>query len=81
MHHGGETQDSGKRDHFYEVYPDNGDMDMLQVAVTLQKVGYQYMLMPDHMPRHPDDPNGRQAFAFGFGYIKAILQAVKAMIL
>lgn len=67
----------GKRDHFYEVYPDNGDMDMLQVALTLQKVGYSYMVMPDHMPQHEDDPNGRQAFAFAFGYIKAVLQAVE----
>ena len=66
----------GRRDDFQEVYPDEGDLDMLQVARTLRDVGYPYMVMPDHMPRHPDDPHGRQAFAFGYGYIKAILQAV-----
>ena len=60
-----------------EVYPDEGDMDMLQVALTLYEVDYPYMLMPDHMPRHADDPNGRQAFAYGFGYIKGLLQAVE----
>jgi mannonate dehydratase len=32
--------------------------------------------MPDHVPRHPDDPGGRQAFAFTYGYIKALLHAV-----
>ena len=67
----------GRRDYFQEVYPDEGDMDMLQVARTLYEVDYPYMLMPDHMPAHRDDPGGRQAFAFGFGYIKALLQAVR----
>ena len=37
-----------------------------------------YMLMPDHMPQHPDDPLGRQGFAYGFGYIKGILQTLEA---
>ncbi len=36
------------------------------------------MLMPDHMPQHPDDPKGRQAFAYGFGYIRGILQTLQA---
>ena len=66
----------GKRDDFQEVFPDEGDMDMVQVARTLQEVDYPYMVMPDHLPRHPDDPGGRQAFAFGYGYIKAIIQAI-----
>lgn len=66
----------GRRDDFQEVYPDEGDMDMLQVALTLKEVDYPYMLMPDHMARHPDDPGGKQAFAFGYGYIKGILQAI-----
>ena len=69
----------GHRDDFQEVYPDEGDMDMLQVALTLQEVGYEFMLMPDHVPRHPDDPQGLQAFAFAYGYIAGILQAVAAM--
>jgi mannonate dehydratase len=69
----------GKRDDFVEVYPDEGDMNMVEVAMTLAEVDYPYMLMPDHMPRHQDDPNGRQAFAFGFGYIKGVLQAVERL--
>ncbi len=68
----------GKRDDFQEVYLDNGDMDMLEVIRTLHEVDYPYMVMPDHVPRHPDDPQGRQAFAFSFGYIKALLKAVAA---
>jgi mannonate dehydratase len=69
----------GRRDDFQEVYPDEGEMDMLQVALTLHEVGYEFMLMPDHMPGHPDDPQGMQAFAFAYGYIAGLLQAVAAM--
>jgi mannonate dehydratase len=37
------------------------------------------MVMPDHMPTHPDDPGSHQAFAFGCGYIKGMIQAVSAL--
>jgi mannonate dehydratase len=66
----------GRRDRFVEVFPDEGDLDMPQVLRTLQAVDYPYMVMPDHMPQHDDDPGGHQAFAFGYGYIKALIQAV-----
>jgi mannonate dehydratase len=68
----------GRRDSFQEVFPDEGDMDMFEVMRTLKEVSYPYMVMPDHMPRHPDDPGGLQAFAYGFGYINALIQAVHA---
>ncbi len=68
----------GRRDDFREVFPDDGDMNMVEVMRTLKAVDYPYMVMPDHLPRHDDDPNGRQAFAFGYGYIKALIQAVEA---
>ncbi len=68
----------GKRNNFYEVYPDNGDVDMHKVMQTLMEVDYPYLVMPDHMPRHPDDPLRRQAYAYGFGYIRAMIQAVDA---
>ena len=68
----------GRRDDFQEVYPDEGDLDMLEVALTLHEVGYEFMLMPDHMPVHPDDPQGLQSFAFAYGYIAGILHAVAA---
>ena len=66
----------GRRDDFQEVFPDEGDTNMVDVMRTLKQVGYQYMVMPDHMPHHDDDPRQDQAFAFGYGYIKALIQAV-----
>jgi mannonate dehydratase len=68
----------GRRDDFQEVFPDEGDMDMVAVMRTLKQVGYSHMVMPDHMPHHDDDPRQDQAFAFGYGYIKALIQAVDA---
>jgi mannonate dehydratase len=68
----------GRRDSFQEVYPDEGDMDMAAVMRTLKQVKYPYMVMPDHLPRHEDDPRQDQAFAFGYGYIRALIQAVEA---
>lgn len=48
------------------------------VRGVLKEVSYAYMVMPDHMPTHPDDPGGHQAFAFAYGYIKAMIQAATA---
>ena len=66
----------GGWDRFMEVYPDNGDMDFYEVVKTLKSVGYPYMLCPDHVPQHADPEAREQAFAFAYGYIKALLQAV-----
>ena len=67
----------GRRDSFQEVYPDEGDLNMVDLARTLWEVDYPYMVMPDHVPLHPDDPRRRQGFAYGFGYIKGVLQALR----
>jgi mannonate dehydratase len=67
----------GHRDDFYETFPDEGDVDMAAVMRTLRDVAYPYMVMPDHMPQHTDDPGQQQAFAFGYGYIRALIQAVQ----
>ena len=63
---------------FRETFIDDGDVDMLKALRVYKEVGYDGMLMPDHVPRVPADPRGWQAFAFTFGYIKALLAAVEA---
>jgi len=68
----------GCRDDFREVYPDEGDIDMPQVMKILKEVGYTGMVMPDHMPTLAEDPGQLQGFAFAFGYIKALIEAVHA---
>ena len=69
----------GKRDDFVEVYPDEGDVNFVKAMMVYKEVGYPYMMMPDHVPHHPDDPEGSQAFAFAYGYIRALIQAVDAV--
>jgi len=66
----------GRRDDFMEVYPDEGDIDFVKAIRVYKEIEYPYMLMPDHVPQHPDDPGGNQAFAFCYGYIRALIQAV-----
>jgi mannonate dehydratase len=65
----------GHRDDFIEVYPDEGDVDFVKAIQVYKEVGYKYMLMPDHVPQAPGDPNGLQSFAYCYGYIKALIQA------
>ena len=61
---------------FAEVYPDEGEMSFLQVMRILRDTQFAGSICPDHMPIHPDDPGGLQSFAFGYGYIRALIQAV-----
>ncbi len=67
----------GKRDKFVETYPDEGDVDFFKAMMTYKEVGYPYMMMPDHMPRHAGDPGTREAFAWAYGYIKALIQVAQ----
>ena len=61
---------------FVEVFPDEGDVDMLKAARTYKEVGYPYMLMPDHVPSIDGEEAGQVGFAYCYGYIHAIIQAV-----
>ena len=61
---------------FQETFPDDGDVNMIQAMRVYQEVGYDGMMMPDHVPKIEGDAGGRQAFAFAFGYIQALIQMV-----
>ena len=61
---------------FKETFPDNGSVNMLEAARTYREVGYDGMLMPDHVPIIEGDTGGHQAFAYCFGYIQAVIQAL-----
>jgi mannonate dehydratase len=61
---------------FQETFPDNGDVDMIRALRVYKEVGYDGMIMPDHVPQITGAPSGAQAFAFAFGYIQAAIQAV-----
>jgi mannonate dehydratase len=63
---------------FQETFPDAGDVDLLAALRVYKEVGYDGMLMPDHVPLIQGDQGGRQAFAFAYGYIRGLMQSVGA---
>ncbi len=66
----------GRRLDFMEVFPDEGSMDMAASLRVYRDVGYKYMLMPDHVPKIDGrDPSGT-AFAFCYGYIRGLMDAI-----
>jgi mannonate dehydratase len=67
----------GHRNDFVEVFPDEGDVDMVKAIRTYREVGYKYMLMPDHVPTATADPAGLQSFAFCYGYIRGLIQSLE----
>jgi mannonate dehydratase len=62
---------------FRETFIDNGSVDMLKAMRVYKEVGYDGMIMPDHVPQ-VEGVDSQQGFAFAFGYIKALLAAVSA---
>jgi mannonate dehydratase len=61
---------------FQETFPDNGDVNFVNIIRVYKEVGYDGMLMPDHVPKIEGDGGGHQAFAYAFGYINALIQMV-----
>jgi len=65
---------------FEEVLLDDGDMNMFEVLLALDSVGYDGGLNPDHMPRLAGDtPDAKMALAYSVGYVKALLAALEAL--
>ncbi len=54
------------------------DVDFYKLIKVLRDVQYPYSILPDHMPEHPDDPRKWQGFAFGYGYINALIHAANS---
>lgn len=62
---------------FSETLPDNGDVDMPRALRAYQEIGYDGMIMPDHVPVIEGDSKGGLAYAYSFGYIQALLQILQ----
>src|SRR5438034_1919053 len=60
---------------FQETFVDDGDVDMLKAMRVYKDVGYDGMMMPDHVPKIEGDAGDAQGFAFALGYIKALIAA------
>ena len=69
----------GRKLAFEETFPDEGDIDMIAAAATYKEAGYQGMLMPDHAPKISGENAATVAFAYCYGYIRAVLQSIDAL--
>lgn len=67
----------GKFLDFRETFIDNGSVDMLKAMRVYKEVGYDGMMMPDHVPG-VEGVDSLQGFAFAFGYIRALITVVSA---
>ncbi|MEM7738386.1 MAG: mannonate dehydratase [Deinococcota bacterium] len=64
---------------FKETFPDNGYVDMPAIVRALADVGFDGMLVPDHVPDTSAGEGGKQAGeAFILGYIRGLIQASRA---
>jgi len=66
----------GGKLNFTEVFPDEGSVDMLKALEVYKEVNYKYMIMPDHVPQISGNDPEMTAFAYTYGYINALMQAV-----
>ncbi|MCH7735528.1 MAG: mannonate dehydratase [Chloroflexi bacterium] len=62
---------------YSEVAPDEGDLNMADVARALHEVGYDGVIDYDHIMRLIGDPEGRSYIAYCVGYMRGILTAVQ----
>ena len=72
----------GGRDNFIaEMFPDEGDIDFVHALKVYREVGYEDLLMPDHAPRVPGQPDAnRENFPFEFGYIRGLIEAERHLV-
>jgi mannonate dehydratase len=64
---------------FEEVFPDEGDVDMYQCIKLYKELGYQGMVLPDHVPHSAVDTSwGHRQRSFCLGYTRALIQAAEA---
>jgi mannonate dehydratase len=68
----------GKVPRYYEVFVDEGDVDMIRVLRILRKNGYDGMIIPDHTPQMTCAAPWHAGMAFALGYMRAALTIIGA---
>ena len=64
---------------YAEGIPDEGDLNMFEVARALKEVGYEGALDYDHIMHLVNDEGGRSYIAYCVGHTRGILQALDAL--
>jgi len=63
---------------FHEVFVDQGNYNEFQVMKQLKQVGFDGVIIPDHVPHIEGDTKwGHRARAYAIGYLKSTLKRLK----
>ena len=69
----------GKVPVFEEVFPDEGDTDMLAAVRAYQDVGFDGVIRVDHAPAVVGDTHSERTFAYQVGYFKGLVDAIDVL--
>lgn len=64
----------GKIPRYFEVFPDEGDIDMSRIIGILKKYNYKGILMPDHTPEMTCPAPWHAGMAYTMGYIIGLIK-------
>ena len=71
---------AGQMPSFRETFIDSGDLNMFEAIKVYQEIGYNGVMIPDHLPHIINDtPLGHQSNAYAIGYMRGIMQAAGAL--
>lgn len=67
---------AGQSPSFRETFIDSGDIDMFKAMQVYKEVGFEGVMIPDHLPHMIDDtPWGHRSNAYAIGYMRALMKA------
>ena len=64
---------------FEEVFPDEGDSDMLAAVRAYREVGFDGVIRVDHAPAVVGDTQGERTFGYQVGYFRGLVDAVEVL--
>ena len=64
---------------FEEVFPDEGDSDMLAAVRAYREVAFDGVIRVDHAPAVVGDTQGERTFGYQVGYFKGLVDAVEIL--
>ncbi len=68
----------GKVPSYYEVFLDEGDVDMIECLRIYHRNGYDGVIIPDHTPQMTCAASWHAGMAYALGYLRAALTFVEA---
>ena len=69
----------GTADNFTECWLGEGNCNILETMQTLKKVGFNGIMLTDHVPRMPGDSGwSHRGRAYTIGHMKALLQVIES---